>query len=68
MLHTIINSEGKELYATNDISDLQEGEIAITELRTEEMENPYFNFETKTFYNKLNEISINIFTNSKLRN
>ena len=44
--------DGKELYATNDISDLQEGEIAITELRTEEMENPYFNFETKTFYNK----------------
>lgn len=53
MLHTIINSEGKELYATNDISDLQENEIAITELRTEEMENPYFNLETRTFYNKL---------------
>ena len=52
MLHTIINSEGKELYATNDISDLQENEIAITELRTEEMENPYFNFETRIFYNK----------------
>ena len=52
MLHTIINTEGKELYATNDISDLQENEIAITELRTDEMENPYFNFERKTFYNK----------------
>ena len=53
MLHTIINQEGKELYATNDISDLQENEIAITELRTEEMENPYFNFETRIFYNKI---------------
>ena len=52
MIHTIINSEGKELYATNDISDLQENEIAIKELRTEEMENPYFNFLTRTFYNK----------------
>lgn len=52
MLHTIINSEGKELYATNDISDLQENEIAITELRTEEIENPYFDFETRIFYNK----------------
>lgn len=53
MLHTIINDEGKELYATNDISDLQENEIAITELRTEQIENPYFDFETRTFYNKL---------------
>jgi hypothetical protein len=52
MLHTIINNDGQELYATNDISDLQENEIAITELRTEEMENPYFNFETRNFYNK----------------
>lgn len=52
MLHTIIDTEGKELYATNDISDLQENEIAITELRTEEMENPYFDFETRIFYNK----------------
>jgi hypothetical protein len=52
MLHTIVSQEGKELYATNDISDLQENEIAITELRTEEMENPCFNFETRIFYNK----------------
>jgi len=50
MLHTIINQEGKELYATTDIADLQEGEIAITELRTEEMENPYFDFKTRKFY------------------
>lgn len=29
MLHKIINNEGKELYATTDISNLQENEIAI---------------------------------------
>jgi hypothetical protein len=52
MIHTIVNQEGKELYATTDISNLQEGEIAITELRTEEMENPYFDFKTRKFYNK----------------
>ncbi len=52
MVYTIINQEGKELYATTDISNLQEEEIAITELRIEEMKNPYFNFETQTFYNK----------------
>ena len=52
MVHTIVNSEGKELYATLDISKLPKGEIAIRELRNEEMENPYFNFETRKFYNK----------------
>jgi hypothetical protein len=53
MLYTIIEKEtGKELYATFDISNLQENEIAIEEMRTIEMENPYFNFETREFYNK----------------
>jgi len=54
MIHTIINSDGKELYATQDISNLKDNEIAIEELRTEEMENPYFDLETRKFYNKLN--------------
>jgi hypothetical protein len=52
MIHTIINSEGKELYATSGISNLPEGEIAVAELRSEEMESPFYNFETKNFYNK----------------
>ena len=50
MIYTIVNEEGKELYATYDISNLPIGEIAIEELRTEVMENPYFNFETREFY------------------
>ena len=52
MIYTIINSEGKELYATENIENLPNGEIAIEELRTEEMENPYFDLETRQFYNK----------------
>jgi len=54
MIYTIINSEGKELYATESIENLPDNEIAIEELRTEEMENPYFDLETRKFYNKLN--------------
>jgi hypothetical protein len=53
-IYTIIRTDGKELYATIDISFLNEGEIAIEELRTEEMENPYFDFVTRLFYNKIN--------------
>jgi len=53
MIHTILNTEGKELYATIEDPILNEGEIAIEEVRKEEMENPYFNFETRTFYNKI---------------
>jgi hypothetical protein len=52
MIHTIVNTEGKELYATVETPVLYEGEIAIEELRTEHFENPYFNFETRVFYNK----------------
>lgn len=50
--YSIINAEGKLLYSRYDIENLVEGEIAIQELITEYFENPYFNFETKTFYNK----------------
>jgi hypothetical protein len=54
MIYTILNKEGKELYATENVENIQDNEIAIEELRTEEMENPYFDFETRKFYNKLN--------------
>lgn len=54
MTYTILNLEGKELYATVlGIEDLTEDEIAVEELRTEHMENPYFDFVTRTFYDKL---------------
>lgn len=50
-MKTIIDrNTGKELYAANTKIQLAENEIAIDELRTEVMENPYFNFETRTFY------------------
>ena len=53
MLHTIVKKDtGQELYATHDISNIKDDEIAISELREEEMENPYFDFETRKFYNK----------------
>ena len=55
MIYTIINLEGKELYASVGVTNLQENEIAIEELRTEIMDNPYFDFETRIFYNRINE-------------
>jgi hypothetical protein len=54
MLYAILEKEtGKELYykADNEVSD---NEVAVTELRNEDMENPHFNFETRTFYDKKN--------------
>jgi hypothetical protein len=52
-MKTIIDKNtGQVLYASIIEVDLSENEIAIDELLTEEMENAYFDFETKTFYNK----------------
>lgn len=52
-IYTVVDIDtSKELRAQFDIYNIAENEIAIIELRTEEMENPYFNFETKEFYNK----------------
>lgn len=54
MLYAILEKEtGKELYykADNEVSD---NEVAVTELRNEDMENPHFNFLTRTFYDKKN--------------
>jgi len=53
MIYTILNKDGKELYATENIENIQENEIAVEQLRTVEMDNPHFDFETKEFYNKL---------------
>jgi hypothetical protein len=53
-MKTIINKyTGKVLYATAIELELIENEIAIDELLTEVMENPYFDFETKVFYDKI---------------
>jgi hypothetical protein len=50
-MKTIIDKNtGKVLYATAIELELIENEIAIDELLTEVIENPYFNFETRKFY------------------
>ena len=53
-MKTIINKfTGQLLYATVIQVELLENEIAIDELLTEYFENPYFDFETRTFYDKI---------------
>jgi len=55
-MKTIIDKNtGQVLYCSMVEVELLENEISIDELLTEEMENPYFNFNSKTFYNKLNK-------------
>lgn len=52
-MKTVIDKNtGKVLYATIIDIDLLENEIIVDELVVDNFENPYFNFETKTFYNK----------------
>lgn len=54
MLYAILEKEtGKELYYKGD-NDVSENEIAIEELRNEDMENPHWDFENKVFYDKVN--------------
>jgi catalase len=52
MIYTIIEeATGKELFAKFD-NQVQSGQVAVTELRTEEMVNPHFDFETRDFFDK----------------
>lgn len=52
MIYTIIEeATGKELYAKFD-NDVKDGQVAVTELRTEDMEAPHFDFETRQYYDK----------------
>jgi hypothetical protein len=53
MIYTIIEeATGKELFAKFD-NGVQDGQVAVEELRTEDMDNPHFDFENRTFYDKL---------------
>jgi len=55
-MKTIIDKNtGKVLFCSMIEVELLENEISIDELLTEEMENPYFDFEKRIFYNKINE-------------
>jgi hypothetical protein len=50
-MKTIIdNITGKVLYASSIDIDLQENEIAIDNLLQDNFINPYWNFDTETFY------------------
>lgn len=50
-MKTIVDSiTGKVLFATLVEIQLAESEVAIDELLTEPLENPHFNFETRTFF------------------
>lgn len=49
-MFTILDEKtGKELYANFD-GECVEGQIAIPELRTEHLDNVYFDFKTRKFY------------------
>ena len=51
-LQTVIEiATGKEIGATYS-NECLETETLVPELRTEPMDNPYFDFTTRTFYNK----------------
>ena len=53
-MKSIVNGiTGEFMYCTAVEYLLQENEIAIDELLTDNFENTYFNFETRTFYNKI---------------
>jgi hypothetical protein len=53
MLYAILEkATGKELYYKHN-NVVLDNEVAVEELRTEDMENPHFDFETRTFYDKI---------------
>jgi hypothetical protein len=59
-MKTIIDSNtGKVLYATSIETELQENEIEIDALLTESFVNPYWNFDTQTFYEGATQTEIN---------
>ena len=49
-MKTIIDNTGKVLYATSIETELQENEIEIDALLTDDFINPYWDFETLSFY------------------
>lgn len=51
MYAIIDKATGKELYYKAD-NIVLETEVAVTELRTEDMQNPHFDFDTRKYYDK----------------
>ena len=59
-MKTIIDSNtGKVLYATSIETELQENEIEIDALLTESFVNPYWDFDTQTFFEQATQTEIN---------
>ena len=53
-MKTIVDKiTGKEYFATSVKIELEDYQIEIDELRTEIMEDPYFDFKTRTFYDNV---------------
>ena len=54
-IYTIIDKVTGEVYRCEfEPPMLAENEVAVTELLTEPMETPYFDFNTRTFYERNN--------------
>jgi len=58
-MKTIVDTTGKVLYATSVEIDLQENEIEIDDLLQDNFINPYWDFDTQTFYEAANQSEIN---------
>jgi hypothetical protein len=59
-MKTIIDSNtGKVLYSTSIETELQENEIEIEALLTERFVNPYWDFDTQTFFEQATQTEIN---------
>lgn len=52
MLRTIINKNTGKVYRAQFHDLVSNDEMIIDVLRTEDMENPYWDFENNLFYNK----------------
>ena len=59
-MKTIVDSNtGKVLYTTSIDIDLQENEIEIDDLLQDNFINPYWNFDTQTFFEQATQTEIN---------
>ena len=59
-MKTILNATtGKVLFSTVMEIDLQDNQVSIDEVLTENYVKPYFNFETRTFYEGATQEEIN---------
>ena len=54
MITILDKATGKLLYATIvEDMEITENEIIVSEILVDNFDNPYYNFETKEFYNKV---------------